>query len=252
MAIFGGLEVSCPLSCSVAPDLLYMVAVVKFIHPHDERSGLMQGTIVKPAVLKALAVVAANERTRYAFDGIHFDGKRAVATDGKVLLAIRTNELPPEHNCPMNGLEADSEPFLLPRADAIAIAKGFTPKASHDADVLIRSGGSRFEAGSRTMNGDTVNVGSTVEGSFPNYDVILGQHEKPGKVLGIALPVLEQLVKVAKALSTEKGYCNVVRLHIPDEGWETKDGETYRVSAIGARFTSPDYDAEMPIMPVRR
>lgn len=157
-------------------------------------------TVLHTANLKAALTCTANERTRYAFDGIRVDADgRIVATDGKALFRALGLEKDPETTrCGTNGFPADNpEPVLLPIAQVASIVKN-----ALDPDVVLTNGKNSYQIRLATeLSEETTAEGEGIQGGFPNFDPMFDAAalaRADGHVARVTFSV-EQLEKVLKA-----------------------------------------------------
>ena len=105
----------------------------------------MDHQVLNGKACRTIVEFTAEDRTRYAMDGIQYDPAtgRLTATDGKMLFSITLKDYDlMEVRCGTNGAECEetTEPVLLPWWKLAELGKATKAKAMPDEIVVCSSG----------------------------------------------------------------------------------------------------------------
>lgn len=175
-----------------------------------------------------VAKAASDDATRYGLTGILVepDGS-TVGTDGHILLKYSPKNVPEQTEYPMiDGFSDASDttplvPFILPKADALAIAK--MPEKSRHLPILqyvaldVPRTNANGNAYFTSTNLETVTqvAPKKIDGRFPEYDRVIPAKERGGITIGFTLSVLEKALATMKACGVTVFSMNVVDATAP-------------------------------------
>jgi hypothetical protein len=176
----------------------------------------MKTTVLTREGIKAVVPFGANERTRYAFDGVQLskteDGRPVlVATDGKILgrATFPAPDLDTVRAFQIAGGEAwtdagDGEEGnqLLPMVDLLRVAN-HVKGAANDGNILTATENSNVNRATfrylhaPDAGGATETSAPIIKGSFPGFAPILDK-VLTGPEIGLSVDTLDALVKACK------------------------------------------------------
>lgn len=166
-----------------------------------------------------IANLASTEESRYILTAIHVSSKWTATTNGHYLVTVTLPQAKDESFPVIEGFEptnGTTEPFLLHRNDALAIAKGIPSKTTipilHHASVGRAN--DRIQVATTDLASPKVTTIAKVEGMFPNIDAVIPDSAKTKLTIGFSA---DYLMKLAKSAIDTCGKQTVIKLELRDE-----------------------------------
>ena len=200
--------------------------------------------IVRRQTLIAALAATTAEDTRYFLHSIRLEPEhnRAVATDAHVLLMIEDAHPELDADFPsIPGADFSQEPtppFCLP-ADIAKAMIGTTPKKSTIPILSCIRAGRNGDPNKITVAAPDLtaprvatihDVGENAQ-RFPAYDRVIPRADRPEISVLLGVPVLEALIKAAKAINDDTKIPPVIRFSLPTSAG---DREQIKIAAIEA------------------
>lgn len=231
--------------------------------------------IIKRAALQAALAATTSTDTRYFLNSIRVEPEqhRLVATDGNILLIVTDASPDPDEDFPMvpaGEYRGDPpEPVCIP-ADVVKAMIATMPKRSTIPILGCAQLSQGTEAGTATITATdlqaprTAIIRASEQGQFPAYERCLPKADRPSARVCLAVDVLENLIKAAKAVTQGRRMATIT-FDVPTgaadrekapittnaEG-EKITGEPGAVtSAVGITITGDDLTITGCAMPVR-
>jgi len=217
----------------------------------------LKNMIIRREVLKAVQTATSKDDTRYALGNIQVQPDGAcVATDGHVLLVGRDRYPAADEDFPTANLPEFSgdpkAPVLLP-ADVVTKLIAGTPKRTpipilQSIRIGVNGGPDKVYAVSTDLQTPTVYAVPTEEQpQFPVWERVIPKERTDTRRIILGVPVLETLLKAAKAAGSTS-----ITFEVPTlEKHYSKQEPICLVESIPIAITSADVELAGVIMPVR-
>lgn len=223
--------------------------------------------IIRRETIKAVIPATSHDDTRYFLTAVQIepDGT-VVATNGHVLLTAKDRsafvdaDFPQTARTSTQPVPSPDKPVLL-KAETAERLIGAMPKRS-PIPILQAVQIAQDDKGAYAVATDlqipvTVDLefpGENDAGQFPSWRRVMPKDDQPYAAVKLGVPVLEALIKAAKAVTTQKVHSGpFITLEIPIalEAYAGKDHTKGLISAFRVRIAGTDVDVDGCAMPVR-
>jgi len=170
-----------------------------------------------------IANLAEKNASNYALQGILIESKRTVAADSYCAIIVETNKIPAKQFPQTQGCTPTDEfkPFILPRADALAIAKALPSKSIIPVLRTAAVGSESDVDGTATIAVNNLESAQVfhprkTDMKFPNVDLCFPKESDTKLEIGLDLDVLVPLLKTLQSMVKESSGCRAVKFSFID------------------------------------
>jgi hypothetical protein len=220
--------------------------------------------IIRRAQLQAALAATGKDNSRYYLSAVQADPSKhsVIATDGNVLLVCTDRRPEQDSEFPsIPGAEFHGEPDkpMCISVDVVQSMLKTMPKRatlpilqSCQLSQAAAGGNQNGEAGQYTVAATDLPVRNVArinpenQGQFPAWEHLMPKADRPSIVVSLGIPVLESLIKAAKAIDSK-----TITLTLPVERDKAGEPTGTVLTVIGVTITDTDVAVTGVAMPCR-